>query len=1025
MAKTLQLRSWLVVGVSAAAMALAAPAQAQTTTTGAGGATGGVGVGVAPTAPGSASTSLLGAPPATNTDPNPGGAADARTAGQTGGPSTTPVRSRTDGGTVIEELVVTAQKREESIQSVPIAVSAFSGDSLKASRIEGGRDLLLQVPNVNFSDGQFGGFNFQIRGIGAKLVAKGAEGGIGIHENNVPLSASRLGDSDFFDVERVEVLRGPQGTLFGRNATGGVVNIITAKPVDHFAGSLTAEYSDFDSHRFTGFVNVPVNDTLAVRFAGFHLDRSGFGQNDFTHDRIDGRDIFSGRITVAWHPIDRLHITLLHERFVEDDNRARTNKQLCDKDTHTFPFNQGCLPTSLYNPAQLQTPYTASTLAGLFGNVFLKGFLPADVAPGLTQDPNLRNIASYTDPTFKATNNLTSLDIEYDLAPRLKLISLSSYDTDNSLSRNDYNRFVPTVPFNPNAPFAPGVTIGQALTAAGVYGPNGLTDPQLGTSNFLRTGDEAEDHNRQISSELRLQSSYKGPLNFNLGAIYINYTDINHYYVFANTLLPFAVANNLGNPSCRATPLGSLQNPSCIFVDPTQTPTNGIGHSYYDSFGPVELTSEAAFGELYYNIRHDLKLTFGARYTDDEKETINYPVSLEVPGFSTYPLKLDSGAPKCSTAQPINCQANVGFRNTTGRANIEWTPKLPFTNQTTVYASFTRGYKAGGFNPPSSVGVTQVGAQYAPEFIDAYEIGTKNTLLNGSLVLNLTGFYYDYSGYQISRIVNRTVVNDNLNAHIKGAEFEGIWEPIRHLRFNANVGYLDTNIQGGALVDVLNRTQGNPNLIVAKNAITANNCVLNATGVGTFLAATGGPTGVGANTSPFLCGGPGTGPGSYYNILVNTLGVPAAGAAQLAGAAAATGVFNYPTGVTADGVNVNLKGKQLPNSPHETVALGGQYTLDLPYAWSGTLRADYYYQGDSYSRVFNSTADHLRSYDNLNLSLNFANREQGLSLQFFVKNVLDNVVITDTYLSDDSVGLFTNIFLNEPRQLGVSLTKTF
>lgn len=1011
MSKTLRSRSWLAVGVSAGTMIFAAPTLAQTGS-GAGSAPGGVGVQAPSTTP-AQSSSELGAPPATNVTPNPGGSVDTRTSGVTGQPSTNPVTSRTDTGTVIEELIVTAQKREESIQSVPIAVSAFSADSLKASRIEGGRDLLLQVPNVNFSDGQFGGFNFQIRGIGAKLVAKGAEGGIGIHENNVPLSASRLADSDFYDVERVEVLRGPQGTLFGRNATGGVVNIITAKPTDRFAGSLTGELADYNSYRFTGFANVPIGDTLAVRFAGFHLDRNGYGLNDFNHDRIDGRNIFSGRVTVAWHPIEKLHVTLLHERFVEDDSRARVLKQLCIKDTGTFPFNQGCKPGSLYDSAQLQTPFSESTLAGLFGTVFLGGFLPADVTPGLRQDPNLRNIASYTDPTFKAHNNLTSLNLEYDITPHLKLISLSSYDTDDSVSRTDYNRVIPTVPYNQGA-------VSQALTAAGYYGPNGIIDPQLGTSNLLRSGDEAQDTNRQVSSELRLQSSFRGPLNFNLGAIYINYTDINHYYVFANTLTAYAVIQNLKAPGCP--PGGAIGLQNCIFIDPTQTPTNGIGHSYYDSFGPIELTSEAAFGELYYNLRKDLKITIGARYTDDEKATVNYPVNLETPGYSTYPLKLDSGAPKCTSALPVNCQANIGFRNTTGRANIEWTPKLPFTNQTTIYASYTRGYKAGGFNPPSSVGVTQVGAQYAPEFIDSYEIGTKNTLLNGSLVLNLTGFYYNYTGYQISRLVNRSVINDNLNAHIRGVEFEGIWEPIRHLRFNANVGYLDTNITGGSLVDVLNRTQGNPNLIVAKNAITANNCVLNATGVGTFFAATG-PGGAG--TAPFLCGGPGTGPGSYFSILTGALGLPAATAGQLAGAAAATGVYNYGAGVTGDGVGVNLNGKNLPNSPHETLAVGGQYTLSLPYNWAATVRADYYYQGESFSRVFNAVSDKLRSYDNLNLSLNFANREQGLSLQFFVKNAFDNVVITDTYLSDDSTGLFTNIFLNEPRQLGVSLTKTF
>jgi outer membrane receptor protein involved in Fe transport len=141
----------------------------------------------------------------------------------------------------LPEVVVTAQKRAESIQDVPIAVSAISGDDLTARGMDGGPQIVQAVPNVSFSKGNFTGFNLQIRGIGSKLVAAGGDAGVGIHLNNAPLAVSRFFEAEFFDLERVEVLRGPQGTLYGRNATGGVFNAITAKPTKEFESAVTAD----------------------------------------------------------------------------------------------------------------------------------------------------------------------------------------------------------------------------------------------------------------------------------------------------------------------------------------------------------------------------------------------------------------------------------------------------------------------------------------------------------------------------------------------------------------------------------------------------------------------------------------------------------------------------------------------------------------------------------------------------------------------------------------------------------------
>jgi len=143
----------------------------------------------------------------------------------------------------VEEIIVTAQKREENVQDVPIAVTALTADDLLSQRIAFGAELTRAVPNLFFTRQLGGEYNFQIRGIGSQILSTAGDTGVGLHSNNVPLSVNRIADADFFDLDRIEVLRGPQGTLYGRNATGGVINVITNKPkLQEFSSSFSLEY---------------------------------------------------------------------------------------------------------------------------------------------------------------------------------------------------------------------------------------------------------------------------------------------------------------------------------------------------------------------------------------------------------------------------------------------------------------------------------------------------------------------------------------------------------------------------------------------------------------------------------------------------------------------------------------------------------------------------------------------------------------------------------------------------------------
>jgi outer membrane receptor protein involved in Fe transport len=180
---------------------------------------------------------------------------------------------------------------------------------------------------------------------------------------------------------------------------------------------------------------------------------------------------------------------------------------------------------------------------------------------------------------------------------------------------------------------------------------------------------------------------------------------------------------------------------ACQYIDPNPlTSLNGQGHNYFLSQNPYTLNSYAGFGEAYYNVTPDLKLTGGLRWTDDQKHFVEIPSQLLTAGYG----------------YPIYGNVDQDWQEFTGRFAANWTPKLDFTDQTLLYASFAHGYKAGGANPPGAqllvFGWAAFGGQqgvtnpihpltFKPEFINAYELGTKNTLLDGALTFNANAFF--------------------------------------------------------------------------------------------------------------------------------------------------------------------------------------------------------------------------------------------------------------------------------------------
>ena len=912
-------------------------------------------------------------------------------------------------------VTVTTQKTEQSIQDVPIAVSAFDEDAINRLQLTGGADLVKAVPNVSFTKGNFTGSNFKIRGIGNDAVAQSSDAGVGIHQNDVPLGANFLYEQEYFDIERVEVLRGPQGTLYGRNATGGVVNIITRKPVfGEFQADAALTYGNYNTLKGQGMVNVPMGEKLALRVAGAITSRDGYTDNTVTGNDVNGRELWSLRATLGFEPSDNFRGWLSYEHFDEDDNRIRSGKQLCKKDPTKTSFagipitGLDTLVTSLgCQDAPLSDSYdrvnSAGTLGGGLG--IIAGLLNGD-AFNTPLDPNLRNIESALEPVYKAQQDLYTLKLELDIGDSLKLTSLTSRNETEQVSVDDYNKIAPTIAFNTTAgPFflAPGAeAVYDLLFPGGV-----VSDPQLGVSNLFRTFDISGGASETTTQEFRLQSDYDGPFNFNLGMIFVDGESIDPqdnqagYYVLSNSLSALTQLNNAlgGAVFGGLTPLDTVNPDDDGNV---LNSTEGFGRNYYRSLSPYRLNSKAFFGEGYYDVTDELKFTLGLRYTNDEKEQDVVPTALFVP---------TNELPEAGV--PIGL-LTADFQETTGRIGLDWSPNFGATDDTLIYGFYSKGYKGGGINPPQPAGANLFPQTFEPEFIDAFELGTKNTFANNTQSLNVTGFYYDYQGYQITQIVNRTSANFNVDAKLTGLEVEYLWTPADNWLLTANLGLLNSELQGTTGIDVLDRTNGDPNFVAIKNASSYSNCVVSAQGYATVLGA-------------IAAGNPATPNGATRGLCSGAF----AGAEALFGLGDVTYVDGNGDTQTIgaltpfDGISKNADGNALPGAPEMTLNLAAEYTFNSfrNSNWDMTVRGDFYYQADSYSRIFNSQHDELDSWNNLNLSVVLANAESGWGVEAFAKNITDEEVITGTYLTDDSSGLFTNVFLTEPALYGITLRK--
>lgn len=615
-------------------------------------------------------------------------------------------------------IIVMAQKRAENIQDVPIAVSAFSGETIETRGLDDVLDLQMLVPNLLI----VGNDRPTLRGIGNNAISSTADNGTGSLVNFAPLGFRP--QDEYYDIERVEVLRGPQGTLYGRNTTGGTINVITRTPGDEFSGYLTAQYGSFSTRRVHGAVNVPIDDVVQFRLAGFYLKRDGYTRNLGTGRDVDGRDQYSWRASMRINFDPDTRLDLMFNRSSENSTRSRENKRLC-KATPVF----GCSPNELgfdspdTSGVLFQTLLNPVNLFAFGGNLFTPG---ASIYAGAQNPTDLRTIASDYDASFVGRQTNFTAEFSHSSGP-ITAVSLTAFTKGRSEARTDFDNAV--LPFRFRIPVTYNVDADTTIT----------TDQLRTSDSFVAAGES-------FYQEFRATSDFDGPFDFTLGANYLRSRSDASFQIYHPGLELFAKL------------LRGFPKEAWAFNGDTRD---------------AKTKSIAAFGEIYYNISDATKITLGLRYTDDKKS---------VRGRTIAPF---SG--NLAGAIPPFTALSGSYDAFTGRAVIDH----KISDDHLIYASFARGFKGGGLNPAGSVE-----ASFSPEFVNAFELGSKNRFADGALQANFSAFYYDYKNLQLGQRRSTAVQTINTDATIWGVESEFLWAPVDGLIFNANASYLDTNLSG-------------------------------------------------------------------------------------------------------------------------------------------------------------------------------------------------------------------------------------
>jgi len=607
-------------------------------------------------------------------------------------------------------IIVTANRREEAITDVGVAIQAFSGEQLDKLQVNSTEDLQAVVPSLNVSRGYQGIPIYTLRGIGFNTINLSATSTVGTYQDEVALAYPFMNSGPVFDLERVEVLKGPQGTLYGRNTTGGLVNFISAKPeFGDFNGSIAVDLGSEETLNTKGHLNIPIGESVALR-AAWRTERSWEGwQKSISRDEKQGEvERYGGRLTIAADPIPDMHIELAANFWVNKSDTLAA--QAVGFTPNTDPAN-GTL-FSLFNAPGLPA-YVAAN-----GNNW-----SSDTADWQPLDQRAQNIGRGTgiDRPNSEDSNFYGLRamLQFDFTPDVSFISLTGFNHVKRDASYDWS----------GAPY-------EILSQ------------------------HAEGEIDSLSQEIRFQGT-TGPAEWVVGGYYAN-----DKVVDTNQTLLGENANVGAIRTLILAPQAALGGASIFDAFNTfgYTPADVLtSFRTYRDEAEFDVETFSAFASADWELSPSLTLTTGIRYTQDTQDyegcsrDLNGSMLPNVNLFNRFFLFANYGA---ITAPISENQCNtfdvdtLTFGPVTSRLkedNVAWRGALTWqpNDDTLLYASVSRGYKAGS-TPVNAANIATQNRPARQEQLTAYEVGTKLALANRSFNLNLAGFYYDYSDKQLA-----------------------------------------------------------------------------------------------------------------------------------------------------------------------------------------------------------------------------------------------------------------------------------
>jgi iron complex outermembrane recepter protein len=676
-------------------------------------------------------------------------------------------------------IIVEATLRATDVQDIPLAVTAVSPQQLEQQGIKDISTLAAVSPsfNINSSQTQSQGTSIRIRGIGTTGNNIGLESAVGVFIDGVYQSRPGVALGDLLDLQQIEVLRGPQGTLFGRNTTAGALNIKTAKPsLNGFSGFANATYGNFDALNLQAGVNVPVGETFAVRMSGAYRKQDGFltsalNANDESHNK--NRWLVRGQ--AYWEPTSDISLRIIADY-------QKTNEKCCAAVTLSLPL----------------TNLNANGLGSLYPNANGGITNQQTATPFFNQSHVNRRQFHSSEYENDIEQWGVSAELNWDFGGA-KLTYIGAYRDFLGSSRQDE--------FNP----------------ARVYSVSGITFPPGTGPTF--------DDIKTMTHELRLQgTAFNDKLDWLVGAFYADESIKEEFSLGLGADFSSVVsAANFGNASV----LSTISAAGNFFANGGTNPATFVPISSNGAFSRNLFTQDAksfsVFTHNIFNVTDEFSITLGARYVDDKKDG-----AFDQLASSNNACLAGLALANAYATNPTAANAAVAFGgpalqgllgNAAARDGGVFLNCFPFAapalgvsflpaefsrtfkddefiytvqagykpnEDLLLYGSFTHGYKAGGFNLDVTAAAGGRDPRFASEEVDTYEVGIKSTLLDGRMRANLAIFYNEVADFQVLEFTGTQFQTFNVdNVTSKGFELEINSRWTDYISNNFSITYAD------------------------------------------------------------------------------------------------------------------------------------------------------------------------------------------------------------------------------------------